>query len=62
VVVKQQLGFVFHVAFEDSQGACVAEVWETKEQHDSFFNEHVIPNVPGEIEQEVITVHNIVEP
>ncbi len=61
-LVKQQPGFVVHVAFEDSQGACVAEVWETKEQHDSFFNEHVVPNVPGEIKQEVINVHNLVMP
>ena len=61
-VLKQQPGFVLHVAFEDSQGACVAELWETKEQHDAFFNEHVVPNVPGDIKQEVIEVHNIETP
>jgi hypothetical protein len=44
-------GFVLHVAFEDSQGFCVAEIWETKEQHDSYFNEKVVPNVPAEIRQ-----------
>ena len=27
-LIKQQPGFVFHVAFEDSQGACVSEIWE----------------------------------
>jgi hypothetical protein len=61
-LVKQQPGFVLHVAFEDSQGTCVAEIWETKEQHDRFFNEHVVPNVPGDIKQEVIEVHNIEKP
>jgi hypothetical protein len=61
-LVKQQPGFVLHVAFEDSQGSCVAEIWETKEQHDSFFNEHVVPNVPGEIQQEVIALHAVVTP
>ena len=61
-LVKQQPGFVFHVAYEDSQGACVAEVWETKEQHDSFFNEHVVPNVPGEIKQEVVELHAVHKP
>ncbi len=61
-VMKQQPGFVLHVAFEDSQGACVAEIWETKEQHDSFFNEHVVPNVPGEIKQEVIELHSVEKP
>jgi hypothetical protein len=60
--VKQQPGFVLHVAFEDSQGPCVAEVWETKEQHDSFFNEHVVPNVPAEIKQEVIELHSVHKP
>jgi hypothetical protein len=61
-LVKQQPGFKLHVAFEDSQGPCVAEIWETKEQHDSFFNEHVVPNVPGEIKLEVIDLHNVVRP
>jgi len=60
--VKQAPGFVLHVAFEDAEGPCVAEVWETKEQHDSFFNENVVPNVPAEIKQEVIEIHNLVEP
>ena len=60
--VKKAPGFVLHVAFEDSQGTCVAEIWDSQEQHDSFFNEKVVPNVPAEIKQEVIQIHNIVEP
>jgi hypothetical protein len=59
--LKQQPGFVLHVAFEDSQGFCVAEIWESQEQHDAFFNEQVVPNVPAEIKQEVVQLHNIVE-
>jgi hypothetical protein len=58
-LVKQQPGFVLHVSFEDSQGFCVAEVWETKEQHDSFFDANVVPNVPAEITQEVIELHSL---
>jgi hypothetical protein len=61
-LVKQQPGFVLHVAYEDSQGPCVAEIWETKEQHDSFFNENVKPNVPAEIKQEVIELHSVHKP
>jgi len=57
--LKDQPGFVLHVAFEDSQGFCMAEIWETKEQHDSYFNEKVVPNVPAEIKQEVINLHNV---
>ena len=61
-LVKKQPGFVLHVAFEDAQGFYVAEIWETKEQHDSYFNEKVVPNVPAEIKQEVITLHNVFIP
>jgi hypothetical protein len=57
--LKDEPGFVLHVAFEDSQGFCVAEIWETKEQHDSYFNEKVVPNVPAEIKQEVINLHDV---
>jgi hypothetical protein len=60
--LKDEPGFVLHVAFEDSQGFCVAEIWETKEQHDSYFNEKVVPNVPAEIKQEVINLHNVFPP
>jgi quinol monooxygenase YgiN len=60
--VKQQPGFVLHVAFEDSQGFCVAEIWESQEQHDAWFNENVVPNVPAEISQEVVQIHNVIEP
>ena len=71
--LKGQPGFVLHVAFEDSQGFCVAEIWESQEQHDSYFNEKVVPNdilltadkpvanVPAEIKQEVVQIHNLVE-
>jgi quinol monooxygenase YgiN len=60
--VKKAPGFVLHVAFEDAQGFCVAEVWESKEQHDTYFNEHVAPNVPAEITQEVIELHSLHKP
>jgi hypothetical protein len=60
--IKKAPGFVLHTAFEDSQGFCVAEIWDSKEQHDSYFNEKVVPNVPAEITQEVIDVHNVVAP
>ena len=60
--VKQQPGFVLHVAFEDSQGFCVAEIWDSQEQHDAWFNENVVPNVPAEIKQEVVRIHAIHRP
>lgn len=60
--VRKAPGFVLHVTYEDTHGFCVAEVWETKEQHDAYFNEHVAPNVPAEITQEVIDLHSVHEP
>jgi quinol monooxygenase YgiN len=60
--IKSAPGFVLHVAFEDSQGLCVAEIWESQEQHDAYFSANVEPAVPAEIQQEVINLHNIVQP
>ena len=60
--LKQQPGFVLHVAFEDFQGFCVAEIWESQEQHDAWFNDNVAPNVPVEIKQEVVQIHAIQRP
>ena len=58
-LLKQQPGFVVHVAYEDAGGFVVAEVWETQEQHDSWFDANVKPNIPVEITQEVIDVHSV---
>ena len=55
-------GFILHVSFVDANGFCVAELWETKEQHDAWFDENVVPNVPGEITQEVIEIHSLYQP
>jgi hypothetical protein len=40
----------------------VAEVWETQEQHDAWFNENVKPAVPVEIRQEVVDLHTVHKP
>jgi hypothetical protein len=60
--LKTQPGFLLHVTFEDANGFCVAEIWETQEQHDTFFNQTVVPNVPAEITQEVIQLHSVHKP
>ncbi|MGZ4417833.1 MAG: antibiotic biosynthesis monooxygenase, partial [Gaiellaceae bacterium] len=39
--IKKQPGFLLHVSYEDASGFVVAEVWETQEQHDTWFNENV---------------------
>jgi heme-degrading monooxygenase HmoA len=60
--IKGQPGFILHVAFQDSQGFGVSELWETQKQHDAWFNANVVPNVPAQISQEVVEVHNIQRP
>jgi heme-degrading monooxygenase HmoA len=61
-VIKTYPGFLFHVSYEDAQGFVVAEVWETQEQHDAWFDANVKPNVPFEITQEVVDLHSVVTP
>jgi len=56
--IKKQPGFLLHVSYEDASGFVVAEVWETQEQHDTWFDANVKPNVPMEITQEVIDLHS----
>ena len=60
--LKKEPGFLFHVSYEDANGFVVAEVWETKEQHDAWFDANVTPNVPFEITQEVIDLHSVHTP
>lgn len=60
--LKQQAGFMYHVAFATPDGMTVSEIWESREPHDRFFEENVKPNVPGEFDVEVIDVHNLVTP
>ena len=60
--VTKQPGFLFHVSYEDATGFVVAEVWETQEQHDTWFDANVKPNVPFEISQEVVALHSVHTP
>jgi heme-degrading monooxygenase HmoA len=60
--IKKQPGFLLHVTYEDASGFVVAELWETKEQQETWFNENVKPNVPFEITEEVITLHSVHRP
>ena len=58
----KQPGFLLHVSYEDATGFVVAEVWETQEQHDTWFDANVKPNIPVEITQEVIGLHSVHTP
>jgi heme-degrading monooxygenase HmoA len=60
-LVKKQPGFVMHIAYPSTGGFSVGEVWESRGQFETWFNENVKPNVPG-IEHEVIDLHAVVQP
>ena len=61
-LVKQQPGFITHVAYPSPDGFTVGEIWESRGQYETWFNENVKPNVPAEIQQEVIELHAVVQP
>jgi hypothetical protein len=60
-LVKKQPGFMMHVAYPSPGGWSVGEVWESRGQFETWFNENVKPNVPG-IQDEVIELHAVVQP
>ena len=60
--LKSAPGFQYHVAFVDDGGRfTVSEIWDSQEQHDSWFSENVEGVIPG-IEQQVVEVHAVVTP
>jgi len=63
VKLKTQPGFVLHVSYEDNSGRfTVSEVWESQEQHDTWFDANVKPALQGDVEQEVIQLHSVHQP
>jgi hypothetical protein len=65
-LVKKQPGFIMHVAYPTPGGFSVGEVWESQAQQESWFNEHVTPNLPPEIvdaaSTEYFPIHALVQP
>ena len=61
-LLKKQPGFIMHVASASPDGFTIEEIWETQGQYETWFNENVKPNVPAEIQQEVIELRAVVQP
>lgn len=60
--IKTAPGFIIHVSYQADSGEFVAaEVWESQEQHDRWFDETVKPHVPN-VAQEVIQLHSVHTP
>ena len=61
-LMKHQSGFTMHVAYPTPDGFYVGEIWESRAQFETWFNENVKPNVPAEIQPEIIELHAVVQP
>jgi heme-degrading monooxygenase HmoA len=63
-LVKAQPGFILHVAYPVPNGFIVSELWESKAQHETWFNEFVKPNLPDPeaMTTEYIDLHAMVQP
>lgn len=61
--LRTQPGFVLHVSYEAAgSGFTVAEIWESREQHATWFDNNVKPNLPGDVKHEVIELHSLQQP
>jgi hypothetical protein len=65
-MVKKQPGFIMHVAYPTPGGFNIGEIWESQAQQESWFNEHVSPNLPpallGTMSREYNQLHAVVQP
>lgn len=60
-LLKNQPGFIMHMAYPGSAGFYVEEVWQSRAQFERWFREQIKPNAP-EFQQEVIELHQMVQP
>ena len=49
--ISKAPGFVSHISGASATGYRVIEVWETREAHQSWFDEHVAPNLPPGVDR-----------
>lgn len=63
-LLKAQPGFFMHVAYPIPGGFAVGEVWESKDQHETWFNGTVKPNVPNAdaMSTEYFELHSVIQP
>ncbi len=60
--IKKAPGFILHSARPSEEGWRVIELWESKDDANRFFAEHVAPNLPPGIrpKRKVEEVHSLV--
>jgi heme-degrading monooxygenase HmoA len=45
--IEKAPGFVTHASGASSSGYRVIEVWESREAHQAWFDDHIAPNLPA---------------
>jgi hypothetical protein len=63
-LLKQQPGFIMHVAYPIPGGFAIGEVWDSQDQHEAWYNEFVAPNIPDPEAMSTVydELHAIVQP
>jgi hypothetical protein len=63
-LIKMAPGFILHGAYQGEEDWMVLEVWNSKEDADLFFSQHVAPNLPKGIipKRSYQTIHSVVTP
>jgi hypothetical protein len=61
-LAKKQPGFIMHVAYPSPGGFTAGEIRESRGQYETWFNVNAKPNVPAEIQHELIELHAVVQP
>lgn len=60
--LRAQPGFIAHYAWEEGNSMHVAEIWETAEQHNAWFDNNVKPNLPVEVNPQPHKLVNMATP
>ena len=60
-LMKDHPGFTMHLAYPISGGFNIEEVWESQAQFEAWYSENIKPNVPADIQPEIIELHAIAQ-
>jgi len=64
LALKDQVGFHMHAAFvlEDGGGFGVHEVWDSRDQHEAWYDSYIRPNIPPDAQPQIayVELHSLV--
>lgn len=60
--LRASSGLQTHVAYVEGDGMVVLEVWDSAEQHRTWFSANVEPHLPPGTSVDVVELHHVVTP